>query len=262
MTDKLKDVTGGYGIVYKKVMKLNDLSIEAKAIYSYLCTYAGNKTTAFPSVSLICHELGIGEKRFYKYKKELMEKNIITTKRVRKNNKFSKTVYTLNHGFLYGQIEHIQNDRIQIEHVQNNGIKNNNTNSNNSRIVDDDKKNFGNIIQLYQSEIQMNLNQTTIAKLQDDYEMYGYNLMEYAIRKSALKNAYSYGFVNYLLKEWRKYKLTDIEAVKQYEERRNKPDYYTENKNDNVERKIEDKLNSVGYDNLTKEEKEVINKMY
>ena len=33
MSDRLIDVTGGYGTIYKQVMKEPKLSIEAKAIY-------------------------------------------------------------------------------------------------------------------------------------------------------------------------------------------------------------------------------------
>ena len=46
MSDRLIDITGGYGTVYKEVLKDKD-GIEAKAIYSYLSSYAGGKDTAF-----------------------------------------------------------------------------------------------------------------------------------------------------------------------------------------------------------------------
>lgn len=74
MGDRLIDITGGYGTVYKEILKDKELSIEAKAIYSYLSSYAGGKDTAFPSIGLICHELDISEKRFYKHRKELLDK--------------------------------------------------------------------------------------------------------------------------------------------------------------------------------------------
>ena len=47
MSDRLIDVTGGYGTIYKQVMKEPKLSIEAKAIYCYLSSYAGGKDIAF-----------------------------------------------------------------------------------------------------------------------------------------------------------------------------------------------------------------------
>ena len=82
MSDRLVDITGGYGNVYKEVMKKNNLSIEAKAIYSYLSSYAGSNDIAFPSVSLICHELNISENRFRKYKDELINNGIISIKEI------------------------------------------------------------------------------------------------------------------------------------------------------------------------------------
>lgn len=131
MSDRLVDITGGYGTVYKEVMKNNDLSIEAKAIYSYLTTYAGSKDIAFPSIKLICYELNISEKRFYKHRKELLDKNIISKHRERTENGFSKTIYTINHHFVHGQIVRVQNGHGQNGHGQNVGTKNNSFKNNN-----------------------------------------------------------------------------------------------------------------------------------
>ena len=136
MSDRLIDVTGGYGTVYKNVLKDKDLSIEAKAIYSYLTAYAGGKDVAFPSVNLICHELNISERRFYKHRKELLDKGIINKSRERTESGFSKTIYTINHHLVHGhfvrvQNVHGQNVHVQNVHVQNVGTKNNNTKNNN-----------------------------------------------------------------------------------------------------------------------------------
>ncbi|WRN75135.1 hypothetical protein UM590_04250 [Staphylococcus aureus] len=53
--DKIKNSITGYGLVFKRVMKDTTISIEAKALYSYLSSYAGVDETAFPSVDLIKH---------------------------------------------------------------------------------------------------------------------------------------------------------------------------------------------------------------
>ena len=147
MTDRLIDITGGYGTVYKQVLKDNDLSIEAKAIYSYLSSYAGGKDTAFPSISLICHELNISEKRFYKHRKELLDKQVISKHRERTDNGFSKTIYTINHHFVHGQFVRVQNVHGQNVHGQNvgtknNSIKNNNIKNNNSKSDSDINQSF------------------------------------------------------------------------------------------------------------------------
>ena len=90
------------------------MSIEAKGIYAYLSSYAGGKDVVFPSISLICHELNISEKRFYKHRKELIDKNIISVHRERTNNGFSKSIYTINHHFVHSQ-KHVQNDNVRNE---------------------------------------------------------------------------------------------------------------------------------------------------
>lgn len=159
MSDRLVDITGGYGTVYKEVMKNNDLSIEAKAIYSYLTTYAGSKDIAFPSIKLICYELNISEKRFYKHRKELLDKNIISKHRERTENGFSKTIYTINHHFVHGQIVRVQNGHGQNGHGQNFGTKNNsfknNSFKNNSDKTSRSFQYISNNLEMIQSPIKV-----------------------------------------------------------------------------------------------------------
>lgn len=86
----------GYGVIPKLVMKDKDLTIEAKAIYAYISSYAGNGTEAFPSVELICSDLDIGENRFHKHKKNLISKGYIEVRRERDGKGvWGKNVYTI-----------------------------------------------------------------------------------------------------------------------------------------------------------------------
>ena len=85
----------GFGIIPKQVMKDSSLSIQSKAVYSYLCSYAGNKDTAFPSISLITYELKITKDTFYKYMKELKSREYIETFQCKDKGKFSHSVYKL-----------------------------------------------------------------------------------------------------------------------------------------------------------------------
>ncbi|MFQ3904481.1 helix-turn-helix domain-containing protein [Staphylococcus sp. 50Mo3-1] len=162
MSDRLIDITGGYGSVYKKVMKDTELSIEAKAIYAYLTSYAGGKDTAFPSVSLICHELNISKNRFYNHRKELVEKEIISVKRERTDNGFSKNIYTINHHFVRLNFVDIQNVDIQNVDIQNKDTKNNSTknnniknnnNKNNTSATDVTREHFENWWKLYDKKL-------------------------------------------------------------------------------------------------------------
>ena len=54
-------------------MKDKRLTIEAKSIYTYLCSYCGGGTTAYPSVALQCSDLCISENRYYKHRRLLEE---------------------------------------------------------------------------------------------------------------------------------------------------------------------------------------------
>lgn len=179
MSDRLIDITGGYGTVYKEVLKDKDLSIEAKAIYSYLSSYAGGKDTAFPSIGLICHELNISEKRFYKHRKELLDKNIISKTRERTNNGFSKTIYTINHHFVHGQFVRVRNVHGQNVHGQNVGTKNNsikkNNNKNNNSKSDSDTSQ---IFQLVSKELEMIQSPLKVQELEDELNLIKGNKLE------------------------------------------------------------------------------------
>lgn len=177
MSDRLIDITGGYGTVYKEVLKDKELSIEAKAIYSYLSSYAGGKDTAFPSIGLICHELNISEKRFYKHRKELLDKNIISKTRERTNNGFSKTIYTINHHFVHGQFVRVRNVHGQNVHGQNVGTKNNSTKNNNNK-NNNNKSDTSQIFQLVSKELEMIQSPLKVQELEDELNLIKENKLE------------------------------------------------------------------------------------
>ena len=109
----------GYGMLPKIPMKDQRLSAEAKSIYAYLCTFADEKGESFPPVEMICKDLGISDRRFFKHRKQLVELGYISMQRPRQAKGFGQVVYTLN-----GDPEHVQNVHVQNEHVQNVHIQN------------------------------------------------------------------------------------------------------------------------------------------
>lgn len=109
----------GYGIIPKLVMKDLKISAEAKAIYAYICSYCGAGDTAFPSVELICHDLGISEKRYQRHIKQLKENGYVIVTRNRIKSGFSNNIYTLP------KTVAVQNVPTNI-----NSLNNNNLNSN------------------------------------------------------------------------------------------------------------------------------------
>lgn len=100
MADKITQFKGtiyenGYGLIAKKPMKDSELSIGAKGLYAYICSYAGNENKAFPSRELITHELSISKDTFNKYKNELLEKDYLAIIQVKSNGKFKRNEYEL-----------------------------------------------------------------------------------------------------------------------------------------------------------------------
>ena len=145
MSDEVRTDITGYGLVFKSVLKRNDIDAEAKALYSYLSSYAGSDTKAFPGVSLICHDLNFSEKRFQKYRKQLEDAGVITIERKRTNNGFSKNIYTINHksvsshfvpvGKLPVRKLPVENDVTKNNSIKNNSIKNNSHKNNSATNV-------------------------------------------------------------------------------------------------------------------------------
>lgn len=88
-------MTKQYGTVYKDVFLDNDISIEAKAIYGYLCAYAGSSTECYPSVALMCSELGITENRFRRHFGQLVDKGYVSVSKRRGGKGFSRNVYSV-----------------------------------------------------------------------------------------------------------------------------------------------------------------------
>ena len=87
----------GYGLVPRSVMRNPELSFQAKAIYSYLASFAGNTGRAFPSTSLMSKELDMSRDTLFKYLKELKEKKVITVERERTDKgTFDRNIYYLH----------------------------------------------------------------------------------------------------------------------------------------------------------------------
>lgn len=139
MTDKIKSSVNGYGLVFKRVMKDRNISIEAKALYSYLSAYAGADESAFPSVDLIKHELGIGKHRFLRAKNELIDNGYLMVDRKQTKNIYGSNLYTLFHSPRQVDGRPVDDrpayDRpVDSQPTTNNSITNNNITSNSKTI--------------------------------------------------------------------------------------------------------------------------------
>ncbi len=86
----------GYGITSKIVMKDKSLSLKAKGIYIFLCSYSDEKGICFPKRDTIMKYLCIGAKStYYKYLNELIEKNYIDVSQEKIEGKFTPNVYKI-----------------------------------------------------------------------------------------------------------------------------------------------------------------------
>ena len=213
MSDSIKSSVSGYGLVFKRVMKDTNLNIEAKALYSYLSAYAGADESAFPSVSLICHELGISDKRFKKYRKQLEEQGYLSIERQRTNNGFSKNIYTIEHNPVSGNFVPVQNVTGQklpgrnvtgqnvgttINSSTINSITNNNETSNSSSAqpspFDFYQENGFGMLKPYVAE--------QIGYWIDDFKDNGNEIVIEAMKEAVNNNVTNWSYVNSILKAW------------------------------------------------------------
>lgn len=79
---------GGYGNIPKLVMLDNRVSVEAKALYAYICVFSGNSFSAMPSKKTAMYHLNISSNSYAKYGRELEEFGYVARKRIQKDGKF------------------------------------------------------------------------------------------------------------------------------------------------------------------------------
>lgn len=101
-----------YGLISQKLMRDNSISAKAKAIYAYLCSFAGSseERSAFPGVSLMIHELDICKTAFYKHRDELEKAGYITITKDRAKGKFDKCTYHICDGLILDQEQEQEQD--------------------------------------------------------------------------------------------------------------------------------------------------------
>jgi len=148
-----KKMPTGYGMILNSVMCDETLTIEAKAIYSLLCSYTGTKDYCFPKVETILKNLNISRNRFYKHMDILINKGLIKKDKLYKNDLRNNNLYIV----MYPEQDNdsIKNEDVQelqnrgIECVQNkdviNSINNNSISNNNKAIKESAFEKFWNM---------------------------------------------------------------------------------------------------------------------
>lgn len=86
----------GFGIIPKLIMFDRNLTLEAKAIYAYFASYAGNGTSSFPGRDYILKQLKMSKEAYYRHYNQLINEGYI---KVEKNKTekgfFANNIYTL-----------------------------------------------------------------------------------------------------------------------------------------------------------------------
>ena len=163
----------GYGTIPKLVMQHESLSVEAKAIYAYLASYAGAGDTAYPSVSIMCKHLGMSRDRFYRHRKALLENDFIRITKNQNEGGWSNNLYTVV------SVPQPQNKDTQNTYTQNKDTQNKDT-INNSSI---------------NNSINNNSKENTSAKLTEDFEKL-WNLYPNKQGKKKAKSSYERAIKN------------------------------------------------------------------
>lgn len=140
----------GYGLIASKVMRDKTIPKQSRLIYAYMCSFAGmdkeGNRVAFPSVSLQCEELDMSEDTYYKWRKELEKRGLITIEKRKDGGKFERNLYFIE-AVPVPQNEEIppypKNSGTENSGTENLGTINNSFNNNsfnNDIKTDDDKK--------------------------------------------------------------------------------------------------------------------------
>lgn len=230
----------GYGFSPKAVMRDTRLTIEAKAIYAYMSSFAGAGLNSFPSVKLQLSELCISEKRYYKHRKLLEDLGYITIKQTRTKLESGKVVndkniYTLEQFPTPKPKEEIQKDKIktnnknnisensqndssQNDSVQNvgsnsnsinsNSINNNNISSSSKEVDEEDKKQIIQLLQICQNN-KFKLKKNDIKDL---LTIYDFNKIAKAILTASATDTKIKNFKGYILAT-----LNDMDKIKKVE---------------------------------------------
>lgn len=245
----------GFGMIAKMVMLDQRLTIEAKAIYSYFCSYAGGGSTAFPSVSKIVYDLKISKTRYYKHFDSLVDCGYISVRQNKEGNKFANNIYTLNTNPVprpqneETELSCPQNEYTQNEHTQNVDTNINNININNfNNILDDvdDKRareveEVANEYKNYSSKKITPVNLKSLNKLLDVVDK---DLLLYAIQKlEDVEKPMTY--LKAIIKDYMKNNISTVKEAIEYDkvfkEKKNKSN---KKNNSNRKQKLEELYNS------------------
>ena len=212
----------GYGLIPKKITRDKSLTMESKAIYGYLASFAGTGGQCYPSKTLMISELGTTERRFNKNIKLLKEHGYIKVHKRRKGNRNDSNLYELlmdirdieiaKKEFDTSQFDSGQFDSGQNDPPNNNSINNNSIN--NSKYID--KENLPNELKefsrLYEQNIGL-INGLSAEYLIDLSETIDVKLFKKAIEIATDKGKCYLGYVKGIINQWLDNNIKTLEQL-------------------------------------------------
>lgn len=224
-------LSDGYGLIPKKITRDKDLTMEAKAIYAYLVSFAGNSNMCFPSRDLILSELGTSKDRFYKHMKLLTNKGYIKVHKKREGKNFSNNVYEIIldkrdiqcPNFKDTENQDTQNKDTLCPDFKDTQNKDNNSNSINSNSINNskyiDKENKPNKLKefriLYEQNIGL-INGITAEYLIELSEIIDVNLFKKSIEIATDKGKCNLGYIKGIIKQWLDANIKTLEQLEAY----------------------------------------------
>ena len=128
--------------MYQEVMRNENLSAEAKAIYAYLSSIAGCEGECYPSRDTMSKELVMSKNRLDKHLSMLIALGVVEKKRDHCGNLKGRNIYKVTHEvevqkelkdiFRYLENEGLENKDLENKDLENEYPNNNNTNNNRS----------------------------------------------------------------------------------------------------------------------------------
>lgn len=223
-------LSSGYGLIPKVITRDKELTMESKAIYAYLASFAGSGGSCYPSKELMLSELGTTEKRFNKNIKILKEHGYIKVHKRRKGNRNDSNLYELlmdirdieiarkefdTSRFDSGQNDSGQNDSGQIDPPNNNSINNNSIN--NSKYIDKENlpiqlKEFS---KLYEQNIGL-INGVAAEYLIELSETIDVSLFKRAIEIATDKGKCNLGYIKGIIKQWLDLNIKTLKQLEAY----------------------------------------------
>ena len=76
-SEQKKEKRRRFGIVDYEIMNDPSLSLEARAIYSILASYANKDRSCHPTINTLLRVTGVSKDRFYKHMNQLVDRGIV-----------------------------------------------------------------------------------------------------------------------------------------------------------------------------------------